>query len=245
MKVAVCDDCRENLNELDHMIRKYFKQKSDDTSEVADFTSATELIKKIKEEAFDVYFLDIIMPEHDGMEIGRIIRQSNPYAIIIYVTVSRDFAFEAFGVRAFHYLQKPVEFEKVSETMDMVEDLCRNKYDKKVCIHTKEGLVNVNMADIVYVENIARCAVYMMRDGKQVASVCNRSSFEKSVGVLNGQSGFIQPHKSYFVNMYYIRSFGVRNLTMEDGAQIAISRKRFVETKKKYLDFLSENGRIA
>lgn len=243
IKIAVCDDSKENLNELNQYITGYFAQKGDIANEVCCFDSAKELVKAMEEVMFDVYFLDVLIPKLNGIEIGRIIRRADQDAVIVYITVSRDFAFEAFGVRAFQYLQKPVNMKELSETLDGIVHLLDKKQSRKICVNTKDGLVNVNVDDIMYVENISRCAVYMLKDGKQVVSVCNRSSFEKSVGLLDKQSGFVQPHKSYFVNMHFIRTFGSKNLLLDDGTEIAISRKRFVDTKKTYLEFLANGGK--
>lgn len=244
IKIAICDDSKENLSELGGYISRYFEKKEDYVCGICSFNSARELVKAMEDERFDIYFLDVLIPEINGMEIGRLIRKMDQKAVIVYITVSREFAFEAFGVRAFQYLEKPVDKAELSDTLDRILCLIEKKCSSKICIRTKEGLVNINLADVMYVENISRCAVYMLKNGESVTSVCNRGSFEKSVGFLGGQSAFVQPHKSYFVNMNYIRTFGQKSLSLENGTQIAISRKRFAETKKKYLDFLADGGMI-
>lgn len=176
------------------------------------------------------------------MEIGKLIRKVDEDAVIVYVTVSREYAFEAFGVRAFSYLQKPVNKEELKETLDRILLMLEKQGGSKLCVHTKDGLANIHTGDIMYVENISRCTVYILKDGRRVTSVCNRGSFEKSVGVLNERPEFVQPHKSYFVNMYCIHAFGAKSILLDDGTQIAISRKRFAETKKTYLSFLADGG---
>lgn len=242
LRIAVCDDNKENLDELCRYITEYFHEKSDTESRISPFCSGKAILEKIEDRQFDVYFLDILMPGLNGMDIGRRIREADQRAVIVYITVSREFAFEAFGVRAFQYLQKPVEKEALYDILDMIVRGLKRRQNHKICIRTRTGLVNVNAADIIYVENISRCAVYMLKTGEQVVSICNRGSFEKSVGLLNGHSAFVQPHKSYFVNMDFIRNLGPKSLILDDGTQIAVSRNRFADTKKAYLKFLSDEG---
>lgn len=244
IRIAICDDSKENLHELSGYISGYFEKKEDYVCEICSFDSARELIKAIEDEWFDIYFLDVLIPEINGMEIGKLIRKMDQKAVIVYITVSREFAFEAFGVGAFQYLEKPVDKAELSDTLNRILCLIGKNHNCKICIRTKEGLVNISLEDIMYVENISRCSVYMLKNGEAVASLCNRGSFEKSVSFLAEQPAFVQPHKSYFVNMNFIRTFGQKSLSLENGTQIAISRKRFTETKKKYLDYMANGGMI-
>lgn len=241
MKIAVCDDRKENLEELCSYIAEYFTEREDNEYQLYSCLSGKELLNVIEKKQFDIYFLDVLMPEIGGMEIGRMIREKNQEAIIVYISVSKEFAFEAFGVRAFQYLQKPVKKEELYDVFDQIMCFVKRKQDRRVGIRTREGLVNVKIDEIMYVENMSRCAVYMIKDKEPVVSVCNRGSFEKSVSFLNSHFDFVQPHKSYFVNMHYIHTFSSKSLIMEDGTQIAISRKRYEHTKKRYLEFLN-NG---
>lgn len=244
IEIAVCDDQREYLEELCEYLEEYFRTTPETKNRIHRFTSGRELKNEIKKKRFDVFFLDVLMPDANGMEIGQRIRELDQQAVIVYVTVSREYAFEAFGVRAFQYLQKPVDREKLFELLDMIVAMMKKRQCSQICIRTRNGLVKAAVSQIMYVENINRCAVYMMEDGTQIAGLCNRSSFEKSVSQLHAYDCFVQPHKSYVVNMYFIRAFRQKSLELEDGTEIAISRNRFPGTKKSYLNFLAAKGEL-
>ncbi len=244
LKIAICDDRKKNADEIGAYVDAYFRASAYGKYEVTVFFDGEELLENIKKHSYDIYFLDILMPGLNGVELGGLIREENKKAVIVYITVSREFSFEAFGVRAFQYLQKPVKKEKLFEVLNEIVSLLERKASSRVCIRTKEGLVNVKIEDVIYVENIARCAVYRLKNGKQVVSVCNRGTFEKSVSPLNENCGFVQPHKSYFVNMHYIHTFANKCISLDDGTQIAVSRKRFAEAKRLYLEFLADEGEI-
>lgn len=243
IKIALCDDNREHLKRLYEDIIGYFQTNTVPNAQIYSFDSSEKLIDEMEREKFDVYFLDVLIPGQNGMEIGKRIRKMDEDAVIVYITVSREYAFEAFGVRAFSYLQKPVNKEELSETLDRVLKQIERQGGSKLYVRTKDGLMNVNTGDVMYVENISRCSVYVLKDGRRVTSVCNRGSFEKSVGFLKELPEFVQPHKSYFVNMRCIRTFGSKSMLMDDGTQIAISRKRFAETRRAYLSFLADWGK--
>lgn len=244
MRIAICDDNRETLSRLSGSVAEYFAERTDQAGEISSFGAARELLEAIEKKKFDVYFLDVVIPEINGMELGRIIRSSDERAVIVYITVSREYAFEAFGIHAFQYLQKPVGREELWETLDRILFWIDKMGNSRICVRTREGLVNINLEDIVYVENVSRCAVYVMKSGEQVTSVCNRGSFEESVSFLNRENGFVQPHKSYFVNMQFIRTFGPKSISLDNGVQIAVSRKRFSDTKRTYLEFLANRREL-
>lgn len=242
IKIALCDDSREQLEMLNGYLTEYFRENGTPAAKIYSFDSAGELVGMLKKEKFDIYFLDVLIPEQNGVEIGKLIRKTDENAVIVYVTVSREYAFEAFGVRAFSYLEKPIDRSVLTDLLDRILKLMERQCGSKLCVNTKDGLININTADIMYAENISRCTVYILKNGLRVTSVCNRGSFEKSVG-LRDQPEFVQPHKSYFVNMHCIHTFSSKYILLDDGTQIAISRKRFAETKKTYLAFLADGGR--
>lgn len=243
IRIAICDNEAKDLEKCYNCVSNYFSNREKKDAEILCFSSGTELLESIKDKRFDLYFLDILMPGNTGLDVGRAIREFDSTAYIIYVTVSREFSFEAYEIRAFHYLEKPVKQEAVFEILNVILPRIEKNPDKKICINTKAGLTSVRLHDIMYVENISRVAVYMLNDGRNIMGICNRGSFEESVRPISKSPVFIQPHKSYFVNMDYIQNFGTKGITLDNGMEISVSKKRFSTAKSEYMRFLSEGER--
>ncbi len=241
IKIAICDDEPRDREALGRYVENYFGR-AEETCEIQSFPSGEELLEACQDSQFDLFFLDIMMPGMDGLELGRAIRGKNIWPVIVFTTVSREFAFDAFSVQAFHYLEKPVREEEISSLLDKIREFRTRRQDRKICVHTKKGTVSVNVNEIMYVENIARASVYRLMDGSSITGVCNRGSFEESVKPLGEQADFVHPHKSYFVNMRYVRTLMPSCLLLDDGTQIPVSRKRMSETKHTYLKFLVKEG---
>ena len=102
LKVAVCDDEKIICNEIKKRLLEIRPE-----FEVLLFSSGDELIKSDKN--FDLIFLDIEMPQLDGMETAQILRKNHKNEYIIFLTSHSELMAEAFKVKAFRFLEKPIE----------------------------------------------------------------------------------------------------------------------------------------
>ena len=102
MRIGICDDQKEIREILTDKVKKYYP-----AEDIAVYSSGEELLAARK--LPDILFLDVQMPEKDGMETARELRKRDRQMIIIFVTVTEDYVFQSFDVGAFHYLIKPLE----------------------------------------------------------------------------------------------------------------------------------------
>ena len=105
MTIGICDDEKAICEQIEKLIKK--EEPNCDTEQ---FTSGRELLKKKKD--FDVIFLDIQMDGINGIEVARTLKDQKEKAILIFITGTKEYVFEAFDVSAFHYLLKPIEEKK-------------------------------------------------------------------------------------------------------------------------------------
>lgn len=115
IKIGICDDEMGIRAFLDCVITDYFMQKGL-LFEVKKYATGTALLQS--REQFDMIFLDISMPGLDGIEIGRQIRKNDQDVKIIYITAYEHYALKAFRVKAFQYIVKPIEQDKLYEALD-------------------------------------------------------------------------------------------------------------------------------
>lgn len=73
--------------------------------------------------SFDLYLLDIVMPEQNGIEVGLSIRKLDGLGLIVYLTTSPDYAVDSYLTNAFHYLLKPVRWEQMVSVLDRAMDI--------------------------------------------------------------------------------------------------------------------------
>lgn len=244
MKIVICDDNIQDLTKLDHLVKKYRALYPNLELEVEKFSDADKLMKRLREHNLaDIYLLDMILQASTGIDIGRQIRLFGSETVIIYISSFDDYAMDAYGVHASRYLLKPVSEEKFFEAMDYAISHIRVKADALYLVKTEDGLIPIPYSDIEYIENSARRLAVCLRNGKKIKSVFIRKSFDEDIHEIAGRSDFLQVHKSFLINLNYVKKLTQSNILMESGKVISVSKTRAADVKKTYLLYVSQHYR--
>ncbi|MCX4267746.1 MAG: LytTR family DNA-binding domain-containing protein [Lachnospiraceae bacterium] len=239
IQIALCDDDRKVLDALEERIACYAKEKSVNLY-INKFYRAEELETQLeKKKDYPIYFLDILMPDRDGIEIGKVIRKQDDQAVIIYLTSSADYALQAFGVFAQRYLLKPIQQREFEEAMDFAVRQTL-QMQKVLHVNTIEGIRNLFYQEIEYIENVSRTLYIAVVNGEPVISRFLRKSFESDMEELLENENFIQVHKSFIVNLRYIKLYNQSQIVMFSDKVVPVSRSRQTEVKRIYLQYLSK-----
>ncbi len=240
MKIVICDDSLEDLSKIEKLLLKYKELNADVDFELEKYSDASRLFRKIeKNELADIYILDMIMSVKSGIDIGKQIRSMDDESVIVYITSSEDFALDAYDVKAIRYLVKPVRNEKFFEAMDYAFAYTNVKRDAVFLVKTKDGLVSLSCSKIEYIENSSRMLEICLAGGKLVQSIFIRKSFDEEIKELLLQDNFLQVHKSFIINLKYVKKMAQSNMVMESDKIIPVSKKRIADVKRKYLLFVS------
>lgn len=241
IQIAICDDNKFERKNIEDLLHKFFLLHPEINFCVHTFPSASELLSFIeKKEIYNIYLLDIIMPEHDGISIGEKIRERDSSAIIIYLSSSPDYALKAFHVYAFQYLLKPLVTEKLFSTLEKAISNLKQAYGEYFVIKTKEGLVSLSCLCIEYIEYFNHIIYIYMKDGAIYESVTLRESFDKTIKELLQYPFFVKPHKSFLVNLNAVKKLQEHSFLMNNASFVPISRNNYSNMKKIFIEFLSK-----
>lgn len=244
MRIVICDDSIEDMLKIEKMLIKYMEVSSNTDFVIEKFSDALQLYQKIqKGELADIYILDMIMSEKNGIDIGRQIRKIGKENVIIYITSSNDYALEAFGVHAVRYLLKPVSEDSLFEALESAISYTRVKKDAVYLVKTRDGLVSIPYSQIEVIENVSRKLEIQLKNGEVLKSIFIRKSFEEEIGDLVKDENFLLVHKSYLVNLNYIKKLERTEVIMESGKRIPVSKAKTVDVKREYLLFVAEKYR--
>ena len=124
MQIAICDD-EKNIRELIcDKVKTQFPE-----AEIDFYSSGDELL--LSDKPMDILFLDIQMSGRNGMETARELRKKDKRTIIIFITATEEYVFQAFDVGAFHYIVKPIDDEKFTDVLcRAVEEFEKKNLDK-------------------------------------------------------------------------------------------------------------------
>ena len=231
---AICDDEPLMAQELASHLADYMKEKSIVYS-VSSFANSCALLERVG--SFDVIFLDIQMERPDGMETARLLRQCGDHSLLIFVTVLKECVFDSFQVEAFDYLLKPLDSARFHQTMDRVLRSLEQRTAEDIVIQRGTGCEVVLLSDIVYCEVLGR-KIYLHKSDGTVSDYYDKlEDLERRV-----DGRFFKCHRSYLVNLDYVRGCRGGQVLLSQGERIPASRLRERELTQALLCRLRERG---
>ena len=242
MKIAICDDNEVELNRIRELLEIYACDKGQKFF-IKCFTSSVELASTAEFEKYDIYFLDIIMPVMDGINLAREIRAFDRFSPVIFLTSSPEFAVESYTVKAFNYLLKPIIKEALYDTLDDILDTFHKERNDTYIIknNSVKSVIQYNykiyLSDIMYAEALNRKVILYLSNNEQVMST---DVFSSLCDTLMTHKEFALPHRSFIVNMNYIKTINAVRIELTNSKTIPVAQRRVSDIKKQYLDFQME-----
>lgn len=198
---------------------------------------AAEAMKYIREDIVDAIFLDINMPDINGIDFVKTLVTP---PIVVFTTAYADYAVEGFKVNAVDYLLKPFgldEFRRAAEKVRVQYEQREGNStavadeDDSLFFKTDYKIVRVNVSSISCIEGMSEYLKLHM-DGN-VDPLVILLSMKKLEGRL--PSYFMRVHKSYIINLRKIREVARGRVLMEDGTLIPVG-DMYKEAFQAYLD---------
>lgn len=242
IKLVLCDDNSADLETLRLSADNYINRHGFDGETVC-FTSPEEVLRfseNSDESGAVVYLLDVIMPETDGIALGKRIRERDKSAAVIYISSSQEYLLDAFSVRAFSYLLKPFSEEKLFSELD--ECLSKVKVQpQKLSIKTVDGIVLLALSEIIAVEYLDHRLIFHLTESQKIESAYRKQSFDIQAKELLETGAFLKIAASYLLNYQNIRGIKADEFIMSDGSKYKITRK-YADARKKYIDYELNGG---
>ncbi len=167
---------------------------------VREATNANEAIEAIKQEKYDVVFLDINMPQTSGLELGYELKYLDPQIAIIFQTAYEEHALKAFDIGAVGYLVKPYSLEQVKNSIERVKLEQTKEKDLRILSKSGDNYLLLKPQEIHYVK--ADLSEVMLRTAKGFSYYAQKiSDLQKKLEAYN----FVRIHRSYLINMDEIK----------------------------------------
>ena len=226
MRIAVCDDEKYFRDTICEAINAFYQ--SLDVL-CLPFASGAELIAAFeKGQRFDAVFLDIEMPPPDGMETARRLHEFSAELPVIFLTSHTELAI----------LQKPVVSEKLTQALKDIGQLCDRK--KTVCIKENGEEHYISPDDIIYAEADNNSVRFITAEREYQM----RMKITEALTMLDTASdSFCRVHRSVIVNLAHIISRSDREVRLDSGIVLPVSKSYGDELEKRLMDHIRLNAR--
>lgn len=236
---AICDDEAVSLDLVASSLEACFKQNG--MKLVLDrFTSPTEFFKSAQQgKAYQVVFLDIDMPEINGIELGVNLRTLHENTTIIYISNCVEQVFDAFRARPFGFVRKSSFLKDIQSVVKLYAESIRNESKRRLEIKTAQGLTQVPISEILYIE----CSkdyqfFYLTQDRPPLKCRLSMNQLEESLA----DDGFLRIHQGYIVNYTFIKRIDNEYVELNNGTKVPMSRRKKQMVFTQYLR-LSRNDK--
>ena len=233
LSAVIIDDEVAAIEVLADMLKAFSSVKI-----VATASNLNEGVEHIKRTQPDIVFLDINMPQRNGLDIYK--EFNTPSFKVIFCTAYNEYAINALGKSASGYLLKPVDINELKNCIQKVSDEFLNENEllqieetvnvlstpdfegENIILDVEHGFIMENSRNIVYCYAQKSYAVIVLNTQKEF--VVPKSL--KELQEILPENQFYRTHKSYLVNIYYIKKFIRGNdnyVLLEDGIKIPVS----------------------
>lgn len=274
--ILVCDDDSTLREILQRKIEKLCVE-SGVPCRIIGCASGEDVLKLLKTEPEaecgseptpDILFLDIQMPDRNGMEVAEELRKRQKETILIFVTALSEYVYEAFDVGAFHYLVKPFGDDKLQEVLKRALQQCARQQEIRAlqqagaakedrCVRTEgtcgetqqSGRGQSSTPEAILVKRGGVSTKVLLED-IIYAEVFNRKVMLHTIGGdleyygkltdLSEQTGpdFYRTHRAYLVNFKYVEKYNAATIWLERGTAL-VSKKQYTGFVRHYMQYIS------
>lgn len=227
MRIAICDDDKNELEYVYTVICENFKQKNI-LCESKKYISAISLLEDNEKEPFDAIFLDLDMQEISGMDVASQINKSNEFTEIIFVTNHDELVYKAYRFKALGFVRKKYLQDEIDEIVDLLIKSVNEK-QRYIVLSDCDTEKKYHIEDIIfmksedhYVDIATRQEHFLIRE--------SLVELEKQYSTY----GFIRIHSRYLVNFRHIYSIEKNMIVLDNREQLPMSRNRIKFVKEEF-----------
>jgi DNA-binding LytR/AlgR family response regulator len=251
-RVLVVDDERPALEDLGRLL-----ETSPSVEEVVLAGGAAEALRLLAEAQFDVVFMDVRMPDIDGLELGKALERFAEPPALVFVSAFEDGAVSVFehDLHPLDYLMKPVSRARIDQALERVRADDPERWGRAAgtpASSTGDGLTNGGSSEIIPVEHqrggttrlLDRSTVlYVEAEGDYVRIHADSGRFLVRTALSDieqrwGPHGFVRVHRSYVANLRRAVEIrpklgGAVTIVMADGSEVPVARRQVADLRRR------------
>lgn len=234
MKVAICDDETLFLDQMENLLLEI-----PDIRDIDRYDDINKLYRNLENEFYDIIFMDIEWKglNEKGTHFAATINKKYPNIQVIFITAYNDrFAESIFweSVNLCGYLVKPIKKRHLLTLVEKAKNNIRKRREERIVVQYKGVTEMIAFSDIMYLESKAH-QLFISTIAERFLVYRKLDDYEKLMG-----NTFVRIHKSFLVNMNYIKRIERTKLTLKNDIVLPISKTKYQVTKDKFFRYMSE-----
>lgn len=218
-RFAVCDDNPTDIKYVTALIADWNK-KSDVPIQIKAYPSAEAFLFAYEDDnSVDILLLDIEMEGMSGVELAKRLRTAGAKLPIVFITGYMDYIEQGYDVEALHYLLKPVTQEKLETVLERAVERLR-KRGRALVLSCGGSMVRLPLDEIRYLEVMKNYVTVHADEAYSIKRTLRE--FQEEL-----DDGFYRIHRSYVVNLRFVKKVTKTAVTLKAGEEIPLSRKAY------------------
>lgn len=227
-KIAIVEDEWESYESLQKCLDEYTKEYGD-LFNVEHFRNGMDFIDGYTPD-YDIIFMDIDMPQMNGIQTAASIRKTDSKVIIVFVTFFSKYAIKGYSVDAFDYVLKPLNYSAFKCKIQRALERCKKMERESVLLPTMDGAMKLDLNEIDYVE-ISNHNITIHTQGGNYKAYGTMREIE----ALFPKKQFCKCNRCYLVNLHSVSKID-KNVVFVGSNPLVMSRPR----RQEFMDALSE-----
>ncbi|MCM1506046.1 MAG: LytTR family DNA-binding domain-containing protein [Ruminococcus flavefaciens] len=232
MRIAVCDDEVTFTNDFTAIIKKLYQSLE---MTVDEFLDSKSFMKSFQNEPYDIVFLDIEMPETDGIALARQLRQQNEDVSIVFVIGYAEYAIKGYGFNVLRYLMKPVSENEIREILEYV--LEKQNSQKFIWLTNRDGTHKIKVSNLLLIEAHNQNLIFnTISESIEVRGNINKYEEELKT------DGFFRSHRSYIIALDKVTKISENEVMVANKFRVPIARARKQKFHSAFFSFVNKEA---
>lgn len=235
--IALCDDEEAAFQQVERLLALYQDTAGPLDCQMQHFRSGEALLEWIESGGCmpDLLLLDIFMSGKTGIEVAQDIRSCGGKMPIIFQTVSKEYALNAYEVDAIQYLIKPLEQEKFFHAMDIAFGQIRKREgrENEIFLKLPGGVRRLRPNEIIYCESRKNYQIVYLEKEECRIRMTARELWE----ILEKSPQFGRCGRSFILNMNHIVSIRRELVLMDNDLRVYVPKNKTAELRRLYFEF--------
>lgn len=234
MRIAICDDNIEFLNQIEDVVKRTYQEKKMEI-QLFRYQNGQNLLADMQnaETDVDLLLLDIDMPALSGLEVAKALREMGKDTILIFISSYESYVFDTFEYNPFRFIRK----EKLQQELPIALRAAESAYQKNkkryIVVRCDEGEVRIEETEIMYFDMVKRQIRICLADGRVYHTWRTMKELQQELS----PERFSKIHSGCVVNLKYVSGYNGCEITLDNGERLTASRggiKTFKEELSRY-----------